>query len=104
MVGGDDFDITGNIKAIEKLKYELLAGITDLYGGLLMSDSNSAQRAEILSNIVIMTYLLSSRLGISYYALDTKVLSKLKLGILEDNNILFPELSALYKYIDKNRS
>lgn len=99
-----DFDITKNIKLIEMLKGQLLTGIADLYNNLAQSSADSAERGEILSDLMILTYLLSNRLGFSYSTLDLKIISKLKIGILEENDSLHNDLVALLKHMCKNQS
>ncbi len=102
----NEFDITKNIKIIEWLKSELLESTSSLYKSMLQtSEVDNAERSEILANMTILIYILSDRLGISYNTLDLKVLNKLKLGILdEENNKDFNnDFKQLSRHIDKNR-
>jgi hypothetical protein len=99
-----EIDITKNIKIIESLKCELLSDISQLYTSMSeYSTSESAERDDILANMIMITYMLSKRLGISYQALDMKILNKLKLGIIENDNEWYLELVALSKHIEKSR-
>lgn len=102
----EELDITGNIKMIEWLKAELLGSVTSLYR-LLLKGSKAGQDAisECLSGIIILSYLLARRLGIEFSAVDLKVQSKLKIGILEEDEIEkdHGDLSKLLGYIRERK-
>ena len=98
-----DFDITQNMKLVEKLKSELLSSIAELYSEMT-SENKDNELLQTFSDIVILTYILGSRLGINYSTMDTKIISRLRIGVLEDNNILHGELVELLKHIDKSRN
>ena len=67
-------DIARNIKTIEWLKTELVAGISSLFKGMLKS--NEELIADSLANIVVGCYLLGKRLGLPFGALDEKSVKK----------------------------
>lgn len=99
-------DITKNIKIIEWLKSELLSSIASLFEILVKGVKGSQEViVDILANIILVTYVLGRRLGISYNSLDMKVEDKIRLGVLEDHKIesWFGDLSSLKKHIDRNR-
>lgn len=103
----EDFDITGNIKFIEWLKAELLGSVTALYRVLLKGTKASQDTIlECLSGVIIITYLLARRLGMDYSAIDMKVQNKLKLGILEEDEIekAHGDLSRLLGYIKDRKN
>ena len=58
---------------------------------------------DTLANIIMITYLLAKRLGISFTEIDYKVKEKIKLGISEDHSVerWYGDLSELKKHIDK---
>ena len=92
-------DIANNIKAVELLKVEILQDITDLFGDISAeADSETRIRiAEDAANLINMTYLLCSRLGVSYTEIVQRMCSKLRTGI-EEQHILerrFGDLSTL---------
>jgi phosphoribosylformylglycinamidine (FGAM) synthase PurS component len=60
---------------------------------------------DILSNIVIESYVLSKRMGISYDSLEIQIKEKLRLGIDENNDIekWYKDLSSLCNHISSNR-
>lgn len=99
----DDFDIAQNIKLVEKLKGELLSSIAELYSGMA-SENNDNDRLQMFSDIIILTYILGSRLGINFSTMDTKIISRLRIGVLEENNVLHGELVDLLKHISKSRN
>ncbi len=97
------FDITKNIKTIEILKSRLLSEVAVLYEDMLSSHSDIDKRADLLSEILILTYILSNKLGITYEDIDKKIKNKLRLGVLEEKKTDNEELSSLLKHIDKKR-
>lgn len=97
---GIDFDIVKNISVIEKLKCDLLSGTSDLFSGMTVSGTTISERKELLAEIIISAYLLSSRLGIDLSEIDRTILNKLKTGLLEQSP-LSKDKSLLYKFIDK---
>ncbi|MFD3155372.1 MazG-like family protein [Haloimpatiens sp. FM7330] len=98
----DDFNIMSNIKIIEKLKAELVCIIGDFFK-LLTKGSNIAQNAILncISGAIIILYILADRLGYSYIAVDEEIKNKLKVGIIEEDDIEKDgkDLSRLYNYL-----
>ena len=95
----NDFDVTQNIKLVEKLKSELLSSVSELFSEML-SPSNNNERSEILADIIIFTYILGDKLGISNNYIDSKAASKLKLNIV-NQNILYMQSVNLLKHITR---
>ncbi len=79
-------EIAKNIKMIEGLQCELLSLVSQLFLSMQDSNATTAQRAEILANIEVMVYLLSEKLGVSPKNLDQKAISRMKLGILQQDS------------------
>ena len=102
----EDLNIMSNVKYIEVLKAELISIIGDFFK-LLTKGSNVAQDAilDCISGGIILFYLLSERLGYSYIAVDENIKKKLKLGIIEEDEIEKDgkDLSKLLNHI-KERS
>lgn len=101
-----DFDITKTIKIIEWLKAQLLADVSQLFSGMVEGSSRrSDEHIDTLANMIILIYLLGKKLGVSYDALDVKVLNKLKLGMLESDNTTdwLADLAMLSRHLDKTR-
>ncbi|MGI6776738.1 MAG: MazG-like family protein [Acetivibrionales bacterium] len=102
-----DIDITRNIKIIEWLKSELLTDIANLFKILVngMKEEVHDSISETLSNIILISYLLGRRLGISYNAIEIKVEKKIKLGLIENHDVekFYGDLSELSKHLDSSR-
>ena len=100
------YDVTGNVKAIEWIKTEILGAVTTLHRILLKGTKASQDMIlESLASIIILTYLLSRRLGIDFLSVDLEVQNKLKIGILEGDDIEkdYGDLSKLLKYISQRK-
>ena len=101
-----DVSITKNIRMIEWCKCELLAGVSSLFE-LCFKGAKASREAilDVLSNIIMVVYLIGRRLGVQYNDIDRKLESKLKLGILEEHEVekWFGDLSDLNHYIKNNR-
>jgi hypothetical protein len=102
-----EIDITRNIKLIEWLKSELLTDLASLFKVLAGGFREEIHDAvsEILSNIILITYLLGKRLGISYNAIDLKVHNKIKLGLVENHDVekYYGDLSELSRHLGNFR-
>ena len=57
---------------------------------------------DTLANIIMITYLLAKRLGISFNEIDYKIKEKIKIGIDEDHSVerWYGDLSNLKKHMD----
>jgi len=103
---GDNMDITRNIKLIEWLKCELLTSIAT-FNQLLYKGKRGSLEAltDVIANIILVSYLLARRLGITFASVDLKLMSKIKLGITEGHEIekWYGDLSELSEYMNRNR-
>lgn len=95
-----DLDITKNIRIIEKLKSELLSGVAQLYESMLFLGGEHDQEA-LLADIVIKTYQLSKRLGTDYDTLDEKVIKKLRLAIIQNEDMRYDDAGQLLRHIER---
>ena len=77
-----EIDITRNIKIIEWLKGELISEMANLFKVLVngMKDEVHGSIGNILSNIILISYLLGKRLGISYNSIELKMEKKIKIS------------------------
>jgi len=106
-VPNQETDITKNIKVIEFLKSELLTAVAALYQNLLKGTKLGQEAIlDILANLVLVTYLLGKRLGIAYSLIDSKVMEKIRIGMLDDHETerWYGDLSDLNEYMNKRRS
>lgn len=96
-------DITKNVKIIEWMKTELILSLGDLFN-LIFKGVKPLDEAlqDTLANIIMITYLLGKRLGISFKEIDYKVKEKIKIGIDEDHSVenWYGDLSNLKKHMD----
>lgn len=96
-------EITKNIKIIEWMKNEILMSVSDLFN-LLFKGVKPIDDIlqDTLANIIMITYLLAKRLGISFKDIDYKIKEKIKIGIKEDHSIesWYGDLSNLQNHID----
>jgi hypothetical protein len=77
----DSLDITTQIKAIERLKCELLTDLAALYESL--RTPARADGDEALAALLINVYLLARRLGLSFEKLNEEAVYKLRREILD---------------------
>ena len=102
-----EIDITRNIKLIEWLKSELLTDLANLFRVLAKGVREETRDAitDILSNIILISYLLGRRLGINYNAVELKIQGKIKLGLVEDHEVekYYGDLSELSKHLGSFR-
>ncbi|TDX51797.1 MazG-like family protein [Orenia marismortui] len=95
--------ITKNLKIIEWLKSELLANISLLFR--VMIKQNETKLLEILTNIIMSTYLLAKRLGYSFDQLDRKLEKQIEVNINNKHQIeaWYGDLSELLEHLkDRN--
>lgn len=102
-----EIDITRNIKLIEWLKSELLTDMANLFRVLVNGVKEEVHEsvADTLSNIILISYLLGKRLGISYNAIELKIRGKVKLGLVENHDVekYYGDLSELSRHLDGSR-
>lgn len=95
--------IAKNIRIIEWLKAELVESVAVLFKALLKSGDEMV--SDCLATIIITTYLLGKRVGISFPHIDLKVESKLRMSINEAHEVemWYGDLSALLEYLENRR-
>lgn len=102
-----EIDITRNIKIIEWLKSEILTDLANLFKCLIngMKDEVHDTVSETLSNLILISYLLGRRLGISYNAIEMKIENKIKLGLIDNHDVekYYGDLSELARHLNSSR-
>ena len=64
-------DITKNVKIIEWIKNEILISVSDLFNLIFKGVKPIDDKLQnTLANIIMLTYLLGKRLGISFDEID----------------------------------
>lgn len=99
---GKDVDIIKNLKTIEWLKSEMLTSLANLYEMLAKGEDDTKEDLEdLISNIILLSYLLSKRLGLNYEDIDSNLKDKIKLNLIEDHKIekWHGDLSELLEFI-----
>ncbi|MGI5853498.1 MAG: MazG-like family protein [Bacillota bacterium] len=99
-----EIDIARNIRTIEWLKTELIGGIANLCKAMLKGGQELIKDA--LAGIIMTSYLLGRRIGISFSKMDLRLAEKLAANIAEPHEIeeWYGDFSALKVYLeDKNR-
>lgn len=108
-MGNENFDIIGNMNSIDGYKTYLIGFVADLFATMNKSKGNTAYNDEIIdeiADIIICSYLIGKRIGISYDKIDKRVMDKLKVGLLEDKGLdrFGQDYSSLIAYIREGRS
>lgn len=96
-------DITKNVKIIEWIKNEILTSVSNLFNLIFKGVKPIDDGLQnVIANIIMLSYLLGKRLGISFDEIDYKIKEKLKKEIKEEHSIetWFGDLSKLEKHID----
>ncbi len=98
-----EIDIAKNLRTIEWLKAELLDGIALLFKSLLRTSSDVV--SDILASIIMISYILASRLGLNFHTIDAKIKQKLGKQISEEHEIeeWYGDLSRLLRYLENNK-
>ncbi|KMT21781.1 MazG-like family protein [Clostridium cylindrosporum] len=107
-MNNENFDIIGNMNTIDGYKTYLIGFVADLFATMNKSKGNTAYNDEIIdevADIIICSYLISKRIGISYDKIDKRIMDKLKVGLLEDNGAdrLCQDYTSLISYIRDGR-
>lgn len=97
----NQLDITKNIKMIEILKGQILAGVSDLHNSFIQPDNTTSDKIEIFADLTILIYILAKKLGISPETLLLKINKKLKIGVLEETDIFNEDVKELLRYFNK---
>ena len=97
-----DMDIIKNFKTIEWLKAEMLMSIAELYEILAEGQEDSKEEIEdLISDIILLSYLLGKRLGVSFEDINSNLEDKIKLNLIKEHKIekWYGDLSELLKFI-----
>lgn len=82
----NEVDIAGTLRVIEMLKSQMLMDVAQLFADLNEQNRNATtERGDLLADIVILSYLLSKKLGIPYQQIDRRIINKIRLGLVESN-------------------
>ncbi|CCQ92847.1 conserved hypothetical protein [[Clostridium] ultunense Esp] len=97
-----EMDIIKNLRTIEWLKSEILTSIANLYQLLAKGEDYIKDDIEdLISNIMLLSFLLGKRMGIDYEDISSNLKDKVKLNILEGHKIekWYGDLSELMEFL-----
>lgn len=96
-------DIARNVRSIEKLKAELLRGMADLSAAMVENEEAGIQTA--LATILLNSYILARRLGISYHRLDAALDKEIRHAVDQDSEIerWYGDYSRLWDHLRSSR-
>ncbi len=104
MFSGSGTDFAKNIKVIEWLKADILTSLSVLYKSILKGSEEKL--IDALAGIIVSTYVLGRRLGLTFSKIDVAVESKLRQGVEESHEVekWFGDLTMLLTYlVDRKR-
>ena len=96
-------DITKNVKIIEWIKNEILISVSDLFNLIFKGVKPIDDKLQnTLANIIMITYLLAKRLGISFSEIDYKIKEKIRIGIDQNHSVesWYGDFSNLKKHME----
>lgn len=99
----NNMDVIKNLRTIEWLKSEILTSIASLYEVLAKGEENTKEDMEdLISNIILLSYLLGKRLGLSYEDINSSLEDKLKLNIIKEHQVekWYGDLSQLLVFLN----
>jgi len=76
MSNGREVDVARRAKVIEWLKLEIMDSTAQLFRGLW--EGRQGKIIDGLSSLIVTSYLLARRLGVSYQELDDAILQKVR--------------------------
>lgn len=79
-----EIEIAKNLRMVEELQCEMLQLVSELFFTMKGNRISGKEQSELLANLQITGYLLAEKLGISNQALDQKMISRLKLGMAQE--------------------
>lgn len=96
-------DVTKNVKIIEWMKKEIILSVGDVFD-LIFKGVKPLDEAlqDTLANIIMITYLLAKRLGISFSEIDYKIKEKIRIGIDQNHSVesWYGDFSNLKKHME----
>ncbi|MGE5396407.1 MAG: MazG-like family protein [Chitinophagales bacterium] len=96
-------DIAKNLRVIEWLKAELVESVAALFKALMKTGEDAI--SDCLATIMITTYILGKRTGVSFQHIDLQMESKLRVSIGEAHEVenWYGDLSALLGYLESKK-
>lgn len=97
-------NITKNLRTIEELKAELVDGVSSLFKAMIPNHEKKVINS--LVRLILASYLLARRLGISYGRMEQELQDELRDLIESEHDIeeWFGDLSELQKHLQERRN
>lgn len=96
-----EIDIARNLRTVEWLRSELLESVANLFKALIRGQEEPI--LDSLANIIVSTYLLGKRVGVSFSKVEMKVDAIIRENIENDHEVekWYGDLSNLQHYLKK---
>lgn len=101
-----DIDIIKNMRTVEWLKAQLLESVANLYSSLAHGEESTRENLEdLISNVVLESFLLGKRLGLTYENIDKALKDNIKINLIEEHKIerWYGDLSLLLEYLNQEK-
>ncbi|QGU00644.1 hypothetical protein SYNTR_2050 [Candidatus Syntrophocurvum alkaliphilum] len=98
-----EIDVAKNFKLIEWLKAELVESVAVFFKSL--TTTKKEVTSDALATIIIITYLLGRRVGVSFDNIDTQLKNKLNTSIEDSHEVeeWYGDLSELLAYFENKK-
>lgn len=99
-----DMDIIKNVRTIEWIKSELLTSVAYLYEAMIKGeDDNKVELENTVSNIILLSFILSKRLGLNYEGVLRSLENNIKLNIAQGHKIeqWYGDLTELLDFVQE---
>lgn len=95
-----EIDIARSIRTIEWLKAELVDGVAVLFRALVKNSEEMI--GDALATIIMTSYFLGKRLGMTFHQLDRKLVDKLHTHLADDHQLekWYGDISGLLHYAE----
>ncbi|CAM3075477.1 MazG-like family protein [Paenibacillus sediminis] len=96
-----EMDVAKRAKVIEWLKTEVVDHVSRLFKALW--EGSTGRVADSLASLIVSSYILGRRLGVSYLDLDDAIIDKLKRHKQEGHQLedWYQDISALEEHMRK---
>ncbi|HHT62616.1 MAG: MazG-like family protein [Bacillota bacterium] len=98
-----DKDIMKNLKMIDWLKAELVGSVAALFRAMIRGSEELI--LDCITGIIITTYILGARLGISFSRIDLNIKARLQDSNMKEHEVekWFGDITNLRYYMEESR-
>ena len=97
-------NIAGNIRALERMKAEMLESLAALFKSLIRSGTEEI--SEDIAKLIVCCFLLAKRLGLSFGQVEQRVYDKVRSMSEEQNELLenwHDDIKLFKEYLDMKK-